>query len=195
MVFFVIYVFFFQVKVLKFRNNMCYSIYNTFQCCGNVARIFHRWVTFVEKCSMSAQTGVQARMRNVLSISAACTDTFDSIANTNALNGVIASDSTVNTLSECRAFCLDRTFSSCAGFDFNDRTDECWIHVEDNLVSSNRRTNFDTDLYIRERCGNFDISPLCHIAKVMFLLLISEIIKKSHGYKEKLIYMVLHLIK
>ena len=37
-------------------------------------------------------------------------------------------------------------------------------------MSSNRRTNFDTVLYIRERCGNFDISPLCHVASSLLAL-------------------------
>ena len=73
-----------------------------------------------------------------------------------ALSGTLT-DSSINTVDECEDYCLDRSFTNCAGFDFNDRTDRCWIHEEDNVVSSNRRSSSDSTLYIRQRCGNYDI--------------------------------------
>ena len=86
-----------------------------------------------------------------------CTDTFDRINNMHALSGTRVTDSSINTVDECEDYCLDRSFTNCAGFDFNDRTDRCWIHDEDNVVSSNRRSSSDSTLYIRLRCGNYDI--------------------------------------
>ena len=94
----------------------------------------------------------------------ACTDTFDRIDNMHALSGTRVNDNSINTVNECRDYCLDRTFANCAGFDFNRDTNRCWIHDEDSVRQSNRRSSSDSTLYIRERCGNYDISPLCQIA-------------------------------
>ena len=94
-----------------------------------------------------------------------CVDTFETINNMNALGGIKVTDSSVNTDDECKQYCLDRSFSNCAGIDFNDVTDECFVHESpNNYASSNRHTNNAVTLFIRKKCGNYGILLLCHIA-------------------------------
>ena len=94
-----------------------------------------------------------------------CVDTFETIDNTNARGGVKVTDSSVDTDDECKQYCLDRSFSNCAGVDFNDVTDECFVHESpSNYDSNKRRSNNDVTLFIREQCGNCDISLLCPVA-------------------------------